>query len=56
MNSQLLFVVNFPIFLCPVRFALPFLCKTKLSHISILCWENEFWMLALVLGLTPGGG
>lgn len=42
LSSCLLFVVNFPIFLYPVRYTLQFLCQTKLSHISVLYWEVAF--------------
>lgn len=42
LSSCLLFVVNLPIFLCPVRNTLQFLCQTKLSHISVLYWEVLF--------------
>lgn len=46
MNSCLLFVVNFPIFLYSVRITLHFLCQTELSHISVLYREVEFLMLS----------
>lgn len=55
MNSHLLFVVNFHIFLYPIRFTFHFFAKPN-SLILVFCTGKlSFLYGALVLDLTPVG-